>query len=129
MLAKASNGNRLQWSDRRLLGRVATRLAPLALLAGLRCRLNAKGLASSVDHAPAPSLASLSSVSKATLRHAQARPPTVPPSYSVVKSFPALPIQQSKTVTIALSAGCKHPAFSAVASAIRAPSLSLQGMT
>ena len=40
---------------------------------------------------------------KATPRHALARAPAVPPSYSVVKSFPALPIQQSKTVTIALS--------------------------
>jgi hypothetical protein len=39
----------------------------------------------------------------ATLRHAQTRAPAVPPSYSVVKSFPALPIQQSKAVTIALS--------------------------
>ena len=40
---------------------------------------------------------------KATLRHAQARAPAVRLSYSVVKSFPALPIQQSKAVTIALS--------------------------
>jgi hypothetical protein len=41
--------------------------------------------------------------SKAALRHPQARAPAVPSSYSVVKSFPALPIQQSKAVTIALS--------------------------
>jgi len=51
------------------------------------------------------SLASLPSVSEATLRHARTSPPTVLLSYSVVKSFPALPIQQSKAVTIALSAG------------------------
>jgi hypothetical protein len=40
---------------------------------------------------------------KATLRHTQARPPAVLLSYSVIKSFPALPIQQSKAVMIALS--------------------------
>jgi len=41
--------------------------------------------------------------SKAALRHPQARAPAMPSSYSVVKSFPALPIRQSKAVTIALS--------------------------
>jgi hypothetical protein len=39
----------------------------------------------------------------AMLRHTQARPPTVLLSYSVIKSFPALPIQQSNAVMIALS--------------------------
>jgi hypothetical protein len=42
----------------------------------------------------------------ATLRHAQAHAPTMLLSYSVVKSFPTLPIQQSKAVMIALSVGC-----------------------
>ena len=46
---------------------------------------------------------SLAILMLSTLRHPQARPPTVLLSYSVVKSFPALPIQQSKAVTIALS--------------------------
>jgi hypothetical protein len=41
----------------------------------------------------------------AMLRHARAHAPALPPSYSVVKSFPALPIQQSKAVTISLSVG------------------------
>jgi hypothetical protein len=66
----------LQWSDRRLLGRVATRLAPLPLVAGLRCRLDAKGLASSVDHAAAPSLAMSSA------RQSRAAPPYRSSSYS-----------------------------------------------
>ena len=43
--------------------------------------------------------------SSAMLRHAQAHAPAMPPSYSVVKSFPTLPIRQSKAVTIALSVG------------------------
>ena len=41
-----------------------------------------------------------------TLRRPNARPPTVLLSYSVVKSFPTLPIRQSKAVTISLSVGC-----------------------
>jgi hypothetical protein len=76
--------------------------------------LDSKGLALSVDHTPAPSLASLPSVSTSFTVLTRA------PHYVMlrlvllrclhrimtVKSFPALPIQQSKTVTISLSVGC-----------------------
>jgi hypothetical protein len=56
---------------------------------------------------------------KATLRHAQARPPTVLPSYSVVKSFPALPIQQSKAVMIALGVVNHASAMSGAPASVR----------
>jgi hypothetical protein len=57
-----------------------------------------------LPHTQPSSLATTSSVSKATLRRAQARAYQVPPSYSVVKSAHALPIRQSKTVLTALPA-------------------------
>ena len=72
-----------------------------------------KGSPLSVDHAPATSLASLSSLSKSLIKsrslamQAMLRLVLLRCHYRImtVKSFPALPIQQSKTVTIALSVG------------------------